>query len=456
MTRSWIKSVDMRGVAEKSSSLQYLNFKLGAAGLLKFHRIDLPPWCFRQMVSTTTPIRRRIERASLPTWVKPQLATLVKEAPDGSDWLHEIKLDGYRMHARLEAGRVRILTRRGNDWTDKYRSIAKAIAALAAQNAYLDGELCGVLPDGKTAFNLIQNATDTGQGSLVFFLFDLLFLDGENLMAQPLVERKSRLTALLKGAPEWLRYNDHQIGHGPAFHRLVCQHGLEGIVSKHVDGRYEPDRRSWLKTKCLNREEFVVVGWSDPEGSRHRIGSLLLGYYTPDGKHASGASDGSAGKLIYAGRAGTGMPDAELERLWHRLQPLAVPKMPIGSTAARRPVRLAPGAQSGPLGAPGDGGRGHTWSGPLTGCCGMSSTWESARTSRQSMCAVTHPASSEAETPPCATTSATTSLTATTSQLSVRFAYPSDFLLRHRTWNPARHLADRYGSRDPAAGERPE
>jgi bifunctional non-homologous end joining protein LigD len=101
-----------------------------------------------------------------------------------------------------------------------------------------------------------------------------------------------------------LRYNDHQIGRGPAFHRLACEHGLEGIVSKRINGRYAPDRRTWLKTKCLNREEFVVVGWSDPEGSRHRIGALLLGYYTPDGK------------LVYAGRAGTGMPEAELERLW--------------------------------------------------------------------------------------------------------------------------------------------
>src|SRR5438270_13248330 len=108
----------------------------------------------------------RVERSVVttrpPTWIKPQLATLVKEAPEGTDWLHEIKLDGYRMHARLDAGRVQILTRRGNDWTDKYPAIAKAITTLPAQNAYLDGELCGVLPDGKTAFNLIQNASDTG------------------------------------------------------------------------------------------------------------------------------------------------------------------------------------------------------------------------------------------------------------------------------------------------------
>src|SRR5260221_1908082 len=180
---------------------------------------------------------------------------------------------------RLDAGGVQILTRRGNDWTDKYPVIAKAIAGLPAKTAYFDGELCGVLPDGRTAFNLIQNATDTGGGSLVFFLFDLLFLNGEDLMALPVVDRKARLSALLKGASESLQYNDHQIGHGPAFHHLACQHGLEGIVSKRVNG--------------------VVVGWSDPEGNRHHLGSLLLGYYSPDGN------------LIYAGRAGTGMPDAE-------------------------------------------------------------------------------------------------------------------------------------------------
>jgi bifunctional non-homologous end joining protein LigD len=137
-------------------------------------------------------------------------------------------------HVRLDAGRAQILTRRGNDWTEKYPTIAKSIAGLPAQNAYLDGELCGVLPDGRTAFNLIQNATDTGEGSLVFFLFDRLDLNGENLTALPLVERKTRLASLLNGAPDSLRYNDHQIGNGPAFHRLACQHSLEGIVSKRV------------------------------------------------------------------------------------------------------------------------------------------------------------------------------------------------------------------------------
>ena len=112
-------------------------------------------------------------------------------------------------------------------------------------------------------------------------------------------------------------------------------------MSKRTNGRYEPDRRTWLKIKCLNREEFVVVGWSDPEGSRHRIGSLLLGYYTP------------AGKLIYAGRAGTGLPIAELERLWERLQPLVVDKMPLAEPPPRgTPVWITVGAEPGPLGAP--------------------------------------------------------------------------------------------------------
>jgi DNA ligase D-like protein (predicted ligase) len=262
-------------------------------------------------------------RAAPPTWIKPELAQLVKAAPDGPGWLHEIKLDGYRMHARFDAGRIEILTRRGNDWTDKYPTIAEALTELPTQSAYLDGELCGVLPDGRTAFNLIQNALERGDASLVCFVFDLLFLDGEDLTSLPLVDRKTRLEAFLVGAPYAIRYSDHQIGDGPAFYRVACQHRLEGIVSKRVDGRYEPDRRSWQKTKCLNREEFIVVGWSDPEGTRHRIGALL-GYYTPDD-----------GKLIYAGRAGTGMSVAELERLYGRLQPLSVPKMPLSEPPPR-------------------------------------------------------------------------------------------------------------------------
>jgi ATP-dependent DNA ligase len=203
---------------------------------------------------------------------------------------------------------VRLLTRTGLDWTAKYPTIAAAVAALPARQAYLDGELCGVRPDGTTSFSLIQNASDTGNGgALVFFLFDLLHLDGEAIGPLPLAERKEGLRLLLSDAGSPLHFSDHQIGRGQAFYDYACALKVEGIVSKRVDAPYAPGNRSlWLKIKCLNREEFVVVGWSDPEGSRPWLGALLLGYYDPDGR------------LIYAGRAGTGINHAELERLWRR------------------------------------------------------------------------------------------------------------------------------------------
>jgi len=251
--------------------------------------------------------------------VAPQLTQLVDAAPEGDQWLHEIKYDGYRMHARLDRGAVKLLTRTGLDWTHKYPAIAKALASLDARQAYLDGELCGVGPDGVTSFSIVQLASDSGDAAtLVFFLFDLLHLDGEELRPRPLSERKSPLAALLANAPSPLQYSDHQLGHGRAFHAKACAMSLEGIVSKRADAAYAPGNRGlWLKVKCLNREEFVVVGWTDPEGSRPFLGALLLAYYEPDGR------------LVYAGRVGTGIDYAELERLWQRLQPLVVPKMPL-------------------------------------------------------------------------------------------------------------------------------
>jgi ATP-dependent DNA ligase len=163
--------------------------------------------------------RRRRRHSTSPDFVPPQLASFVKQASDGPGWLHEIKLDGYRMAARLDNGDVRLLTRTGLDWTAKYPTIANGIAELPARSAYLDGELCGVQPDGRTAFNLIQNAAGTRSGSLVFFLFDLLFLDGEDLHALPLIDRKARLKSLMAEASPCLQFTDHQLGRGPAFHR---------------------------------------------------------------------------------------------------------------------------------------------------------------------------------------------------------------------------------------------
>jgi len=269
--------------------------------------------------------RRRADATALPAWIKPQLTKLVDQAPEGPEWLHEIKFDGYRMHARLDRGAVRLLTRTGLDWTHKYPVVASAVASLPARQAYLDGELCGVRPDGTTSFGLIQNASDTGNsGALVFFLFDLLHLDGEALAPMPVTERKERLRALLSNAGSPLHFSDHQIGRGRAFYDHACTLKVEGIVSKRVDAPYAPGNRGlWLKVKCLNREEFVVVGWTDPEGARPWLGALLLAYYDPDGR------------LIYAGRAGTGIDYAELERLWRRLQPCAISKMPLDEPPPR-------------------------------------------------------------------------------------------------------------------------
>jgi ATP-dependent DNA ligase len=144
---------------------------------------------------------RRVEATALPSWIKPQLTKLVDEPPEGPEWLHEIKFDGYRKHARLDRGAVRLLTRTGLDWTHKYPAIAAAVASLPAREAYLGGELCGIRPDGTTSFSLVQNASDTGNGdALVFFLFDILHLDGETIGPRPLTERKERLRELLSDA----------------------------------------------------------------------------------------------------------------------------------------------------------------------------------------------------------------------------------------------------------------
>src|SRR6202008_1819852 len=162
---------------------------------------------------------RRGEATALPAWIKPQLTKLVDAPPGGPGWLHELKFDGYRMHARLDRGAVRLLTRTGLDWTHKSPAIASAVSSLPARQAYLDGELCGVRPDGTTSFSLIQNASDTGNGdALVFFLFDLLHLDGETISAMSLKERKERLRALLSHAGAPLQFSDHQIVRGRAFY----------------------------------------------------------------------------------------------------------------------------------------------------------------------------------------------------------------------------------------------
>jgi bifunctional non-homologous end joining protein LigD len=265
------------------------------------------------------------ESAHPPTWIKPQLTRLAEEAPEGTDWLHEIKYDGYRMHARIDGDKIQLLTRTGLDWSHRYKRTIEALRSLRVRSAYLDGELCALNADGVPVFSRLQAAMDEGRtDQLVFLAFDLLFLNGQSTAQLPLIERKERLKRLFKKDIQGLRYNEHVTGDGPRFREHACKLGLEGVISKRADRPYAPgDRGIWVKSKCLNREEFVVVGWTDPEGSRRHIGALLLGYYTEDGR------------LHYAGRAGTGMNDRELKRLAGVLAPLQAPKMPLAAPPPR-------------------------------------------------------------------------------------------------------------------------
>ena len=261
----------------------------------------------------------------IPGFVPPQLSQLVEKPPSGPQWLHEIKLDGFRMAARIDNGRVQLLTRTGLDWTAKYPSAAAALASLNIKTGYLDGELCGVDEAGLPSFANTQAATDGERGVLlVYYAFDLLHLDGRDVSDLQLIERKALLEPLLTNK-SGLQFNGHDTGDG----QLILEHagklGFEGVVSKTADAPYAPGNRGlWRKAKWLNRQEFVILGWSDPEGSRPYLGALLLGYYTDDGK------------LIYAGRVGTGMSDKVLADLRRRLDPLSRAKSPLNVPPPRK------------------------------------------------------------------------------------------------------------------------
>jgi DNA ligase D-like protein (predicted ligase) len=265
------------------------------------------------------------QSSPLPRWIPPQLTQLGNTAPSGPQWVHEIKLDGFRMAARIDRGRAQLLTRTGLDWTDKYPSVVAALAKVAAKTVYLDGELCGVGDDGLPSFSQTQAASDGARSvRLVYYAFDLLHLDGRDTDSLPLIERKALLEPLIAGKPG-LQFNGHETGDGETIRQHACKLGFEGAVSKTIDAPYAPGNRGlWRKSKCLNRREFVVVGWTDPEGSRPYLGALLLAYYSDDRK------------LIYAGRVGTGMPDKVLADLRRRLEPLARTGSPLSAPPPRK------------------------------------------------------------------------------------------------------------------------
>lgn len=254
-------------------------------------------------------------KAKMPALIKPELATLVDAVPGGEEWIHEIKYDGYRALCHLTDGEARLVTRQGNDWTDRFAPVARAAEALPARQAVLDGEVVVLEANGISSFQALQNALSEDRGKdLVYFVFDLLYLDGYDLRPAPLAERKEALAKLLEGQSGVVRFGDHVHGGGEGFYRHACNFGLEGIVSKRADLPYRTGRsKDWLKVKCLKRQEFVIVGYTDPEGSRTGFGALLLAVH--DGKD-----------FVYVGKVGTGYTESTLRDLRRKMGKLAVDK----------------------------------------------------------------------------------------------------------------------------------
>jgi bifunctional non-homologous end joining protein LigD len=261
------------------------------------------------------------KRRALPTRPIPQLATLVREPPSGEEWIHEPKLDGYRLLCRVERGEVTLLTRRGNDWTDRFPDIAEAAASLPCRAALLDGEAVVFDDSGGTRFQRLQATIGRRNADILLVTFDLLHLDGWDVSGAPLVARKGILSELLAGAPRALLYSDHVVGEGERFFREACRLGLEGMVSKRAADPYRGGRtRSWLKVKCVQRQELVIVGYTEPSGSRAGLGALLLGAHERPGE-----------PLRYVGRVGTGFTSESLTELESRLSPLERRTPPVSN-----------------------------------------------------------------------------------------------------------------------------
>ncbi len=284
--------------------------------------------------TTTSPSRQgRHARDPLPDFVAPQLALLMTAPPLDENYLQEIKFDGYRVLARLEqVGRtpeIHLFTRNGNDWTDRFPTVAEAVASLAAESAFLDGEVVALDAQGRSRFQRLQNAlSDPRDTALYYFVFDLLYLNGHDLRALPLIARKERLAALLACNPHpLLRYSEHWTGRGEPLLRRCCAAHLEGIVCKDRRQPYTSGRNAgWVKVKCKNRQEFIVIGYTHPRGTRAHLGALLLATHDPDGR------------LRYSGRVGTGMGAETLRDLKTRLAALETAAPPIAGLRGGRDV----------------------------------------------------------------------------------------------------------------------
>jgi bifunctional non-homologous end joining protein LigD len=261
--------------------------------------------------------------AKMPEFRDPQLCTLVDSVPTGSGWIHEVKYDGYRALVAIGGGKAKVYTRNGLDWTDKFHAIADAAANLPVGSALIDGEIVA-FKDGHPDFSTLKDAI-SNDGEMTLFAFDLLELDGENLAKLPQVQRKERLRPLLEGADARLQYAEHIVGEGEKLFEAMCREGYEGIVCKRADAPYSGRRtQAWLKVKCLHRQEFVIVGWTESDKSRG-FRALLLGV-------------NEDGKLRYAGKVGTGFSVETMNDLRARLDRLArkTPTVEAPRAATRR------------------------------------------------------------------------------------------------------------------------
>ncbi len=268
----------------------------------------------------------RATRSKLPEFVPFSLATLYDQPPSGSDWLHEIKFDGYRMQARLDHGKVRLLTRKRQDWTHRFMPVAEAVAALPAETALLDGEVVVEDENGISSFSLLQTDLKEGRDRFIYYVFDLLYLDGHDLTAAPLVERKAALAQLFKdsGKAEVIRYTEHFEAGGPLILKKACGIGLEGIISKRRNAPYLSGRTdNFIKTKCHDRQEFIVAGYTPSTALPNAIGALTVAVH-------------QNGELQYAGRVGTGYTQKMARDLFKRLDPLRVERRPIELPADER------------------------------------------------------------------------------------------------------------------------
>ncbi|RWO63208.1 DNA ligase D [Mesorhizobium sp.] len=269
------------------------------------------------------------KKAALPDFVEPTLATLVSSAPSGERWLHEIKFDGYRLQARIEAGRVKLLTRSGLDWTKKFgKAVVSALADIPVGTALIDGELVVETSAGASDFSALQADLSEGRSDRFhFYVFDLLHLDGYDLRDVALIKRKELLEKIIGSNSGIISYSGHFEEDGVLVLRHACRLSLEGIVSKLRDAPYRAGRsKNWVKSKCSARQEFVVAGFIPSTTSRKAIGSLVLGVY-------------DHGKLHHVGRVGTGYTAAVAESLFKKLERMRLPSSPFDERLSAEEAR---------------------------------------------------------------------------------------------------------------------